>query len=56
MNITDEKQSEVPSNVRDLRDVPLSDVSDLDRESIIRRLLPETPVERVPVARFNSSI
>lgn len=56
MNITDEKQSEVPSIVTDLRDIPLSHVSDLDRESILRRVLPETPVEHVPVARFNSSI
>ncbi|GAA3097184.1 hypothetical protein GCM10017600_87130 [Streptosporangium carneum] len=57
MNLTEDKQSGVSSNVKDLRDVPLSLVHETDVDGILQRLLPESaPVERVSVAAFNSSI
>ncbi|GIH77271.1 hypothetical protein [Planobispora longispora] len=57
MNATDEKQTEIASGVRDLRDVPLSLVREAEFDDIVRRLLPDASgVRRVPVAAFNSSI
>jgi hypothetical protein len=49
--------TEVASDVKDLRDVPLSLVREADFDEIVKRLLPESAdVERVSVAAFNSSI
>ncbi|GIH91545.1 hypothetical protein ACFFMN_30170 [Planobispora siamensis] len=57
MNASGEKQTDVTSDVRDLRDVPLSLVGRADFDGIVRRILPGSPeVRRVPVAAFNSSI
>ncbi|GGS66216.1 hypothetical protein GCM10010156_26510 [Planobispora rosea] len=57
MNATDEKQTEIASDVRDLRDVPLSLVREAEFDEIVRRLLPDaSEIRRVPVAAFNSSI
>ncbi|MEV8632184.1 hypothetical protein AB0395_11070 [Streptosporangium sp. NPDC051023] len=57
MHIIEEKQSEVASDVKDLRDVPLDRVPQTDADSIVRRVAPgAAPVERVSVAAFNSSI
>ncbi|MBG0826241.1 hypothetical protein HS041_00375 [Planomonospora sp. ID67723] len=57
MNATGEKQAEVTSDIRDLRDVPLSLVRQAEFDEIVRRILPDSPdVRRVHVAAFNSSI
>ncbi|GAA3442262.1 hypothetical protein [Planomonospora venezuelensis] len=57
MNATGEKQAEVASDVRDLRDVPLALVRQAEFDEIVRRILPDSPdVRRVQVAAFNSSI
>jgi FXSXX-COOH protein len=50
-------QSNVASNVTDLRDIPLSLVPTSDVDRILGRVLPEVvSVEPVSVAAFNSSI
>jgi FXSXX-COOH protein len=57
MSAADEKQTEITSDVRDLRDVPLALVRETEFDGIVRRILPD-PQEapRVSVAAFNSSI
>jgi FXSXX-COOH protein len=59
MTVTDELRRAVPSELADLREVPLADVPDLDAdtlESVLGRLLPEPAATPVPVAAFNSAI
>jgi FXSXX-COOH protein len=58
MIATDEKRSEYPSDLVDLRRVPLADVptlSDGAMNNALRRLVPAV-AGPVPVAAFNSSI
>jgi FXSXX-COOH protein len=53
------KELEYPSDVTDLRRVPLADVPMLSQEmldSALRRLVPGSSSEQVPVAAFNSAI
>ncbi len=45
------------SEITDLRDVPLSEVSELGMGAEVRRIVPASEdVRRVPVAAFNSAI
>lgn len=45
------------SKITDLRDVPLSEVSDLGVNAEVDRIVPaKEDTRRVPVAAFNSSI
>ncbi|HLQ55412.1 MAG TPA: FxSxx-COOH cyclophane-containing RiPP peptide [Streptosporangiaceae bacterium] len=55
MIATDDKRSEYPSDLADLRLVPLADVSALS-EDVLRRVVPAALAGQVPVAAFNSSI
>lgn len=59
MIATDEKRSEYPSDLADLRRVPLADVPALSNDvlgSALRRLVPASLGRQVPVAAFTSSI
>ena len=61
MIATDEKRSEYPLDLADLRQVPLADVptlSDHVLDNALRRLVPapQALAAQVPVAAFNSSI
>jgi FXSXX-COOH protein len=59
MIATDDKRSEYPSDLADLRQVPLADVPALSEnvlDSALRRLIPAPLAGQVPVAAFNSSI
>jgi FXSXX-COOH protein len=59
MTITDEMRPAVLSELTDLRDVPLAEVSDLDvstLDDVLGRLIPGAATPPVPVAAFNSSI
>ncbi|MCC5574323.1 hypothetical protein IMZ11_01535 [Microtetraspora sp. AC03309] len=56
MKITDQ-QTDIASDVRDLRDVPLSLVHEAEIDRVMRRIVPDSPdIQRVSVAAFNSSI
>jgi FXSXX-COOH protein len=59
MIATDDKRSVYPSDLADLRRVPLADVSALTDDVLdiaLRRLVPAPLAGQVPVAAFNSSI
>ena len=59
MIATDDKRSEYPSDLADLRRVPLADVSALTDDMLniaMRRFVPAPLAGRVPVAAFSSSI
>jgi FXSXX-COOH protein len=59
MIANDSKRSEYPSDVADLRWIPLADVSALSDDTLdnaLRRLVPALLAGQVPVASFNSSI
>ena len=60
MTVTDELRRAVPSELTDLRDVPLADVPAVGSAAlndVLGRLFPETAAAPpVPVAAFNSSI
>lgn len=59
MTATDEKRSEYPSDLADLRRVPLADMPALSEgvlDRALRRFVPDSPAVQVPVATFNSSI
>jgi FXSXX-COOH protein len=54
---TDERPSEVPSSLVDLRDLSLAQLPGLNADILgeaIKRILPDSPA--VPVAAFNSAI
>ncbi|MGI5492516.1 hypothetical protein [Microtetraspora malaysiensis] len=57
MKTAAETQTGVASDVRDLRDVPLSLVQETEIDRFVRRIVPDSlDTERVSVAAFNSSI
>jgi FXSXX-COOH protein len=59
MIATDDKRSEYPSNLVDLRRVPLADVpamADRVLDGPLQRTVPDSLGRQVPVAAFNSSI
>ncbi|MFF3665188.1 hypothetical protein [Microtetraspora malaysiensis] len=57
MKTAAEKQTGVASDIRDLREVPLSLVRETEIDRVVRRLVPDSrDIERVSVAAFNSSI
>lgn len=59
MNATNVGEQELESDLRDLREVPLADISLLDKDlivSVVRRLVPEAAASTLPVASFNSAI
>lgn len=59
MIATDEKRSEYPSELADLRQVPLADVQTLSDDvldSALRRVVPNSLADQLPVAAFNSAI
>jgi FXSXX-COOH protein len=59
MIATDEKRSEYPSDLADLRRIPLADVPTLSEDVLniaLRRLVPAPLARQVPVAAFTSSI
>lgn len=59
MIATDDKRSEYPSDLADLRRVPLADVSALTADVLniaMRRFVPATLAGQVPAGAFNSSI
>jgi FXSXX-COOH protein len=59
MIATEDKRSEYPSDLADLRRVPLADVPALSSDvlgSALRRLVPAPLGRPVPVAAFTSSI
>jgi FXSXX-COOH protein len=59
MIATDEKRSGYPSELVDLRQIPLADVPTLNDgvlNNALRRLVPAPLAGQVPVAAFNSSI
>jgi FXSXX-COOH protein len=59
MIATDEKRSEYPSDLADLRRVPLADVPALSDDVLnvaLRRLVPAPLAGQVPAGAFNSSI
>ncbi|WP_165634860.1 hypothetical protein [Thermostaphylospora chromogena] len=53
--LAEEKQTEVASDVADLRAVPLSLVREVGSDEILRRIV-RSDAPRVDVAAFNSSI
>ncbi len=59
MIATEDKRSEYPSDLADLRRIPLADMPTLSEDvldSALRRLVPAPLTGQVPVAAFNSSI
>jgi FXSXX-COOH protein len=57
MTSAEERPKSIPSPLVDLKDLPLSQMSDLNAgilDEAIKRILPESP--SVPVAAFNSAI
>ncbi|WP_433225040.1 FxSxx-COOH cyclophane-containing RiPP peptide [Microtetraspora malaysiensis] len=59
MNTVDEIPSEIASELKDLRDIALTQVreySGADLGEMLRRVLPDSPESRVGVAAFQSSI
>lgn len=55
MIATEDKQSDYPSDLADLRRVPLADVPALI-DGVLGRLVPDSTADQVPVAAFNSAI
>ncbi|MFF5207858.1 FxSxx-COOH cyclophane-containing RiPP peptide [Streptosporangium sp. NPDC000396] len=59
MNIADEKQTAIASEVKDLRRVPLAQMRTSDDNKVagmLRRITPDAPDTRVDVAAFQSAI
>jgi FXSXX-COOH protein len=59
MIATEDKRSEYPSDLADLRRVPLADLPALSNDVLdnaLRRLVPAPLAGQVPVAAFTSSI
>lgn len=58
MTVTDELRPAVLSELTDLRDVPLAEVTDLHGtlDDVLARLIPDAVTPQVPVAAFNSAI
>jgi FXSXX-COOH protein len=59
MHATDVRDPELVSSLTDLRQVPLADISALDKDILdnaVRRLVPDRVARPVPVAAFNSAI
>ena len=59
MIATEDKRSDYPTDLADLRRIPLADVSALSSDmlgSALRRLVPAPLGRQVPVAAFTSSI
>ncbi len=54
----DDKRAEYPSNLSDLRQVPLAEIPALraDLGDVLHRVVPAAQPGQVPVAAFNSSI